>query len=49
MKLTKMMMLLGGGVLGYWYFRMHPEKIKKMKKIGKRASKKMNSKLDLES
>lgn len=44
-----MMMILGGGMLGYWYFKSHPEKIKTVKRIGRGTSRKVSSKLSLET
>lgn len=49
MKNMKMTMMVGGaGLLGYWYLKKHPEKVKMLKEMGKAASHMMNDKLDTE-
>lgn len=47
--MMKMMAFLGGGgLLGYMYLKMHPEKVQMMKDMGKEASRKMYNKFDTE-
>ena len=49
MKMPMMVMMIGGmGVMGYMYLKKHPEKINKMKKMGRDASRKMYNMLDEE-
>ena len=47
--MMKMMMILGGGgLLGFMYLKKHPEKVEMMKNLGKEASRKMYNQLDTE-
>ncbi len=47
--MAKVMMLLGGGgILGYWYLKKHPEMIQMMREFGKETSRKMYNKFDIE-
>lgn len=47
--MMKMMMILGGGgLLGFLYLKKHPEKVEMMKQLGKEASRKMYNSIDVE-
>ena len=47
--MMKCLMVLGGsGLLGFLYFKKHPEKLEMMKNMGKEASHKMYHKFDTE-
>ena len=47
MSIMKMATILGGmGVMGYMYFKKHPEMVRKMRDMGKEASRMMYNKLD---
>ena len=43
-----MAIMTGMGVMGYMYFKKHPEKVQMMKELGKEASRMMYNKLDSE-
>ncbi len=46
MSMKMMALMTGMGVMGYMYFKKHPEKIQMMKELGKEASRMMYNKLD---
>ena len=46
MSMKAMAIMTGMGVMGYMYFKKHPEKIQMMKELGKEASRKMYNALD---
>ncbi len=47
--MMKMMTFFGGmGIMGYLYFKKHPEKVNMMKQMGKEMSRKMYNYLDNE-
>lgn len=49
MKMPIMMAMIAGmGVMGFMYFKKHPDKISKMKQMGRDASRKMYNMLDEE-
>ncbi len=46
MSMKMMALMTGMGVMGYLYFKKHPEKVQMMKEFGKEASRMMYNKLD---
>lgn len=46
MSMKMMAIMTSMGVMGYMYFKKHPEKVQMMKELGKEASRMMYNKLD---